>query len=108
MSTKHLKKRDRAWSKGMVTFWRTGAGRDYHSTPFFRDTYARQAHEFLSHRDPFQSEAIALSQYNQPDARVYFGTGRPKIIPGFDKAMYINSITGTPWFWNLDRWSTQP
>ncbi len=108
MSTRRLKKRDRAWAKGMVLQWWYDSGRGLSTEHKARLRNARVAHEFIKGNDPFQQEAIVFNQYNQPDARVYFGEGQPKIIPVSDKAMYINSNTGTPWFWNLDRWSTQP
>ncbi len=60
MSTKHLKKRDRAWAKGTVSRWHSGFGRDFSTTTFNRNRTCRAAEEWLKGNDPFQQEALAI------------------------------------------------
>ncbi len=61
MTTRHLKKRDRAWAKAMLVYWKCPSlGRDSHSGFLHRLHTADAAKTFLRGEDAFQQEALAI------------------------------------------------
>jgi hypothetical protein len=60
MSTKRLKKRDRAWARITVFRWKHGRGRRHSSDQWSRISSAQGARLWLTGNDPLQQEALKV------------------------------------------------
>ena len=60
VNTRRLKKRDRAWAKGMVLWWHcTALGRNHSTERRTRLRIADAAQTWLAHQDIDQQEALS-------------------------------------------------